>query len=84
MLKTYIASVVLWFVVLKFTAALFYEIFVKNGWIDVNNVAGANKRKRKSLLVSFIPIVRLFVFAMMLVMAVVTKAEYEEFKNKKG
>lgn len=84
MLEIYIASVVLWFVVLKFTAVLFHEIFVENGWIDVNNVAGTTKRKRKSLLVSFIPIVRLFVFAMMLVMAVVTKAEYEEFKNKKG
>lgn len=84
MLETYIASVILWFVVLKVTAVLFNELIVENGWIDVNNVAGTTKRKRKSLLVSFIPIVRLFVFAMMLVMSVVTKAEYEEFKNKKG
>lgn len=79
MLENYIASVVL-----KFTAIIFNEMIVENGWIDVNNVAGTTKRKRKSLLVSFIPIVRLFVFVMMLVMAVVTKAEYEEFKNKKG
>ncbi len=81
MLEIYIASVVLWFVVLKFTAVLFQELIVENGWIDVNNVAGTTKRKRKSLLVSFIPIVRLFVFAMMLVMAVVTKKEFEEFKE---
>lgn len=84
MVGTYILSVALWFVVLKFTAVLFNELIVENGWIDVNDVAGTTKRKRKSLLVSFIPIVRLFVFVMTLVMAVVTKAEYEEFKNKKG
>lgn len=83
MLEIYIFSVVFWFVALKCNAVLLNELIVENGWIDVNNVAGTTKRKRKSLLVSFIPIVRLFVLVMMLVMAVVTKAEYEEFKNKK-
>jgi hypothetical protein len=81
MLKFYITSVIVSFVIIRAVAILCNDNIVKNGWMENKKSASAFRRVYNTLLLSLIPLLRLFVLVFLIVMAVIPKEKLVENTN---
>lgn len=83
MFKIYISSVIIWMIVIYSFVTITKEQIRKNGWLNENR-----KSDRNWLMTLFctsaIPVIRVFIFLAICLMACVTEEQYEEWKNSKN
>lgn len=79
MIKFYLISIVIWFIMIYGTAWIFEDKIKENGWLDVP------KSKKNPYLIGILaaatPIVRVVFFISALMMICMTKEKFDELKK---
>ena len=79
MLKFYLVSIIVWFIMIYGTAYIFEDKIKENGWM------GAPKSKKNPYIVvvlsAMIPVIRAIFFVSVLIMIGMTKEKWEETFN---
>lgn len=85
MLETYLASVVIWFIILHLTSKFCKEM-IKNKDIDYKEYIKNKQPKGKLsfIVISFIPIIRLLVWGSMVFLAFASKEALDHLFNKES
>lgn len=82
MLKVYLISVVIWMIIIFCTTYLFAEQIKQKGWIETNKHGSFFKALFNVFCMSVVPLLRLLFLITILLMAGVTKEEFEEMTRK--
>lgn len=81
MLKIYLSSILIWMIIIYCACFIFEKQVRENGWLTTENKSKDGGLKTLFVL-SAIPVVRLFVFIIILVMTTYTKEQFDEWYKK--
>lgn len=76
MLKIYLTSVIIYFLVIRSTLILCENMIIKNGWLTGKKKTTQLRALYNTLILSLVPLLRLAVFVFMIVMAVMPKEKF--------
>jgi hypothetical protein len=79
MLDFYLSSIVIWFIILFSEIIVLKDAIYKNGWLDPQKKRNPIRSIFSYVLVSAVPIFRLFVAIMTFVLATYSKEHYDKF-----
>ena len=81
MLKIYLSSIVIWMIILYCEVSIFKNAIVEKGWVNPNKKPSENGWKSLFVL-SAIPVIRFFIFILIIVMSTYTRKQFEEWSEK--
>ena len=81
MLQIYLASILIWVIIIYAVTTLCADKIVNNGWLNSVTPSGANRSLVTLFAVASIPIVRLLMVVALITMTSMTPEEYEEWRN---
>ena len=83
MLQIYLASILIWVIIIYAVTTLCADKIVSNGWLNSVTPSGANRSLVTLFAVASIPIIRVLMVIALIIMASLTPAEYEVWKKDK-